>query len=204
MSSNYKFFNLKSIKLTFSLLTLYLPLTAQVKYEREYKIEESQFPAKALNYLEKTEIQKNNIKYYVEVDKDKKGFEAKFKNNGLRYSVEFNEAGILEDIEVKISKNKLPEVVSEKMEQQFDSIFKRFRILKIQKQFVNTSDQNPETLIKTALYNAEDELYCNYEIMVAARKDKKSFEDYEFLFDYKGKVLNIRKSIPPAYGYILY
>ena len=195
---------LKRIFILFLLLVAANYIQAQVKYEREFRVKESQFPQKALEYLQKNAIKKNKIKYYTEVDEENKSFEAKFKNEGFRYSVEFSENGILEDIEVEISKNKIPELISETIDRKFDSLFKRSRILKIQKQFLNTSKHNPDILIKKALYNTEDELYCNYEILVAARKDKKGFEDYEILFDYKGVILEIKKSIPPAYGYILY
>ena len=175
----------------------------QNKYEREYRIKKSQFPQKATDYLENGNFDKKKIKYYFESDSTTQSYEAKLKYQKRRYSLEFSKSGILEDIEIIIEDSFLPKAVGKTIAFKIDSIFKKYRILKIQLQYPNKTDANPLELLRKAK-SLDTNVVHNYEILVAARKSDQGYNDYEMLFNQLGRLLTIRKSVPPAYGYILY
>ena len=185
------------------LFFLTLIINGQIKYEREFHIKENDFPKKAIDYISASNFDTNKIKYYVEVDSTKKSFEAKFKHRGRRYSLEFDTKGNLEDIEVAVGNEKLGKATKKRIAQYLNSIYKRHRVLKIQLQY--TSKSVTDVLQLSALAKKTDTLVThNYELLVAARKKGEGFSDYELLFDQYGYLLSFRKSVPPAYGYILY
>ena len=92
---------LKKISVCFILVWM-LPFNAmaQNKYEREHRILKSQFPEKALGLITDKLVGAKRVRFYKEIDSAKISYEAKFKKDKLRYSVEFDTEGTLEDIEV--------------------------------------------------------------------------------------------------------
>ncbi|UZO79287.1 hypothetical protein NBT05_09920 [Aquimarina sp. ERC-38] len=178
-------------------------MNGQKKYEREYRIQKTEFPVSAIDYLKQNNFTTCKIKYYLESDSTNQSYEAKFKYKDHRYSVEFNTNGILEDIEVNVDLDWLDKSLQEQIATRLDSLFKKHRILKVQVQYPNTEVENT-TVIAKAAKTLDTSILHNYELLVAARKEDEGYSDYELLFDKKGNVLKIRKSVPPAYGYILY
>ena len=175
---------------------------SQAKKEREYRIQKEQFPDSAFALISQLEnIQR--IKYYFESDSTKTSYEAKFKKNGRRFSVEFDIEGTLEDVEAYISEKEMTAVARSSVHNFLEARFRRYRIIKIQRQYPYSADKNPLTIIQNAL-SEKTSNDTNFEILIAAREENKGFEDYEILFDHSGKFIQLRKSIPPAYGYILY
>ena len=73
--------------------------SSQDKQEREHRIRKSQFPEKALEFIQQQLLDAKRIKYYKEIDGAKRSYEVKFKKDRLKYSVEFDEDGNLEDVE---------------------------------------------------------------------------------------------------------
>lgn len=184
-------------------LNCHFKMNGQKKYEREYRIKADQFPDIAIQYIKKGDFNANKIKYYIESDSTRHSFEAKFKYKDRRYSIEFDQRGILEDIEIIVENDFLNKSLEEAINSRLDSMFKRYRVLKIQLQYPNTEAYNPSELLARAKL-LKTSVVHNYEILIAARKKNESYNDYELLFDQAGNVLKIRKSVPPAYGYILY
>ena len=79
-------------------LTLFLShffVFGQVKNEKEYKIDHSELPKGVETLLSPYTQDAKRIRYFLEIDGDKKSFEAKFKKGRLRYSVEFDESGVV-------------------------------------------------------------------------------------------------------------
>lgn len=175
--------------------------SAQNKYEREYRIKKSQFPEKALVLIEKKLKDARRIRFYKEIDSIKTSYEVKFKKDRLKYSVEFNEEGILEDVEIGIKSVDIPNDVFSRITQYLNSNFRKHRIRKLQQQYPK-GDENAKTTVKDAFQNLMLP-YIKYEIIVAGKKSK-SYARYEVLFSAEGQFEKIRKSLPSNYDHVLY
>ncbi|MDP5228765.1 MAG: hypothetical protein NWQ38_00100 [Cellulophaga sp.] len=177
-----------------------IAMQGQVKYEREYRIKKTQFPNKAISLLNENLGKVKRLKFYKEVDSTKISFEAKFKKNNVWYSIEFSEKGILEDVEITIPSDVIPNKTFDTITQFLQTNFTSFKIKKIQQQYVNNGDDGKT--LKDAFQNS-DLSTLNYEIICSGKKDA-SYEDFEILFDASGKFKYIRKSLPPNYDHVLY
>ena len=187
------------------LLVLFLLIgvaaSAQNKYEREYRIKKSQFPANALGYIEAKLQEARHVRFYKETDSTKVSYEAKFKKDRLKYSVEFSEKGILEDIEILIKPVDIPNDTFQRINQYLQDRFVKYRIQKIQQQYP-VGNKNVETTVKNAFQNLmlPD---IKYEIIVSGKKTK-GYAQFEIVFDAAGNFEKIRKSLPPNYDHVLY
>ena len=175
---------------------------AQDKYEREYRIRKSQFPEQAFTFLETYLKDAKRLRFYKELDSAKTSYEAKFKKDRLFYSIEFDEEGLLEDVEILIMEVDIPNSSYQAMQEYLKSNFKKFRIRKIQQQYPLSAFQTVENTLEKAFQNLIDPK-INYELIVAGKKDR-DFQDYEILFDSNGKFIRLRKSLPANYDHVLY
>lgn len=175
---------------------------AQYKYEREYRIRKVQFPEKALGYIQEKLTEAKRIRFYKETDSTKISYEAKFKKDRLWYSIEFDEQGGLEDIEIIIKPLDIPDEALGRIQEYLSQNFKKYRIRKIQQQYPFSEGEEPETTIKNAFQNLMLPS-INYELIVAGKKEK-NFEQFEALFDAEGSFRSMRKSLPPNYDHVLY
>lgn len=175
-------------------------ISAQVKYEREFRIKKSDFPSKAFELIESKLTNAKRIKYYKEIDSATTSFEAKFKKDRLWYSIEFSEDGNLEDIEITINAIDLPNDSYENIQLYLNSNFSSYKIRKIQQQYV------VENSVDATLKNAFQNLMIpsvNYELIVDGKKNK-SYQEFEILFNAEGNFVSSRKSLPPNYDHVLY
>lgn len=175
--------------------------SAQNKYEREYRIKKSQFPDKALGYIEDKLEDARNIRFYKETDSTKVSYEAKFKKNRLKYSVEFNEGGTLEDIEILIRPIDIPNDSYKAVNKYLQKEFIKYRIQKIHQQYP-IGDNSVETTVKNAFQNLILPS-LKYKLIVSGKKNK-GYEQFEVLFDAEGNFEKIRKSLPANYDHVLY
>lgn len=190
----YKIFALLLFCLTFL-------VQSQEKREQESRIDRTQFPSGALSLIETYLTNAKRIRFYQEVDNTKKSYEAKFKKGRLHYSVEFNEAGKLEDVEFIIQERDIPEDSWNAMMDYLGAEYPRFRIKKMQQQYP-LADREPKKMLHDAFQNLILP-YINYELVFSCKKDK-GFQTYEAQFDSEGTLIKIRKSIPPSYDHVLY
>ncbi|PKA97936.1 hypothetical protein B0O79_1616 [Flavobacteriaceae bacterium MAR_2009_75] len=173
----------------------------QNKYEREYRIKKSQFPKAALDYISDKIEDTRRVRFYKETDSTKISYEAKFKKDRLRYSVEFDEDGTLEDIEILIKEVDIPNDSYAQITKYLDAQFSKYRIRRMQQQYPVGEDD-----IETTIRNAFQNLMLpniNYEFIVSGKK-KNGYEQFEILFDSQGNFVNLRKSLPPNYDHVLY
>jgi len=179
-----------------------LAMQGQNKYEREYRIRKSQFPEKAHQFIAEQLSEARRIRFYRETDSSNISYEAKFKKDKLHYSVEFDEKGQLEDIEILINQIDIPSESFSNIRQYLDSSFHKYRIRRIQQQYVVTSGEKLETTLRNAFQNL---LLpgINYELMIAGKRAK-NYMDFEILFDSEGNFLSVRTSLPPNYDHVLY
>lgn len=190
----------------YALLSLCLLLsvqlgTAQNKYEREYRIKKSQFPEKALELISTKLENARRVRFYKETDSTKVSYEAKFKKDRLHYSVEFDEDGVLEDVEILIKSIDIPDDSYSLMTKYLEKKFNRYRIRRMQQQYPVGADP-----IETTLRNAFQNLMLptiKYELIVSGKGDS-GYEQFEILFNANGAFEKIRKSLPPNYDHVLY
>ena len=86
-----------NLLITYICLFFSLISHAQTKNEKEERINKEDFPNNALEVTDHIPAHAKRLRFYKETDGEKQSFEAKFKLNKLRYSVEFNTNGELEE-----------------------------------------------------------------------------------------------------------
>ncbi|CAM4113917.1 hypothetical protein [Zobellia nedashkovskayae] len=194
--------NLKSVSF-FILFTVFITGTAiaQIKDEREHRIRKSQFPENALLFIHQKLVNAKRIRFYKEIDGNKISYEAKFKKDRLKYSIEFNPEGRLEDIEIVIKSLDIPNDAYAKITTYLENNFKKYRVRKIQQQYLSDGIDVDKTL-KNAFQNLMLPS-IKYEFIIDGKNDK-GFEEFEILFDADGKFELIKKSLPPNYDHVLY
>ena len=185
---------------TFTLLFLSsLCLFSQTKDEREFRVEKENFPTNAQSVLKELPNSAKRLKLYKETDGEKVSYEAKFKFKKNRYSLEFDTNGVIEDIEMIVNKKSIP---IEIIEIHFKSNYIRFKIIKIQTQYINTDSKNDKDFMIGVL-NGYKGQKVNFEI-IAEVKTESNRNVMEFLFTENGKFLNSRILKPTSYEHIMY
>lgn len=186
------------------LLLLFLGLSgfSQIKSEREFRIKKSQFPPttleKALPYLDDV----RRLRFYKEIDAGRVSYEIKFKKDRLHYSVEYSDAGELEDIEVRIKPVDIPTESWEAMEGHLTGSFEKYKVRKIQQQYRRASFPSDSDTFQKAFQNLLlPEI--RYELMVHA-KTEDGYRDFEITYDARGNFIQKKKSLPPNYDHVLY
>lgn len=175
--------------------------SAQNKYERESRISKSVFPTNALETITPYLENAKKIRFYQEIDSVKQSFEVKLKKGKLRYSVEFDKNGTLEDIEFLIGENDIPDESWAKIEDYLNTNFQKIRVKRIQQQYpVGHADHS--VILKEAFQNLILD-YINYELVFSA-KINSGFQTYEALFNSTGALIKLRQSFSPKYDHLLY
>lgn len=153
-------------------------MIAQQKYEREVRIQATDVPADALNFVNNSPID-SKIKWYREIGLDTNSIEAKTKYNGQRYSIEFSENGVLEDIEVEIKARDLEQTTFDSLKKTIENAYGDFKLEKIQLQYTG----NPE-LLKTVFDTSTvpDAIIIKYELVISS-KESGTFKRFELLFN---------------------
>jgi len=176
----------------FILFFMLLAYTAQgqQKLERETTIKKELVPAQALQFIEGVK-DKKRLKWYFEENLEGASVEAKFKAEGSKYSIEFDTAGYIEDVEVVRKMRQMPVPVLKSICTTLDTIFTRHRIGKIQQQFTGSR----QALLQVAnRQQVPPEVVVRYEVVVKGKKDKAA-RLYEMTFNDTGKLLNTRQII---------
>jgi len=177
-------------------------LFSQKKQEREFRILASQFPVEAHKLIESELEDVKRLRFYKEIDGEKESYEAKFKKDRLWYSIEFNKIGVLEDVEITIKAIDVPEDTFDKITSYLNKSFTKYRIKKIQQQYVSKSPTTTKTTIKNAFQNLLLPT-INYEIMVGGKQES-GYLTYEILYNATGDFQKLRQSLPPNYDHVLY
>lgn len=147
------------------------------KYEREYRIKDEQVPAAALEFVEALNFDRK-IRWYAEEGASKRSIEAKTRLEKHRYSIEFDTAGYLEDVEVEVDWDQLPAAVLETICSQLTDDFDKFKIIKIQVQY--SGDTDALRGLTTAQFDA-GKVEVKYELIVKGVEAAK-VNWYEYLF----------------------
>ncbi|QYA25127.1 hypothetical protein G3I01_06240 [Gramella sp. MT6] len=171
------------------------------KIEKEEDIKRNNMPENAQKYLQDNIPEKSRkIRFYYETDGDKESYEAKFKFRKNRYSVEFNERGILEDIEVVIKKENLDRALRKKIDAYLEMENDRYRIEKIQAQYI-AGGNNTEELLPGGI--KKELTPDNYELIVATKNAGK-LKKFEMLFDAEANFKSEREILRNSYDYLIF
>lgn len=192
----------RSLLLLILVLFQFSMVNSQVKVEREHRIKKNQFPETAHDFIKEKLQDAKKLRFYKETDTAKISYQARFKKDKLYYSIEFDESGKLEDIEILIKEVDVPEDSWSNITKFLNEKFTEFKIRKIQQQYPITSDETA----KTTLYNAFQNLLIpslNYELLVRG-KIHEDRADYEILFGAEGDFIKMRESLPANYDHVLY
>jgi hypothetical protein len=163
---------------------------AQDKLEKESSIKPKEVPSKALLFIDSLNFI-TKVKWFEEEGLDKKSIEAKFKLNKVRYSIEFDSLGVIEDVEIEVNWESLESNWRDSISSQLKLDCSSHKIEKIQRQLTGSE--------KDLLYQLKtdgnfEHLKTKYEIIVKCSKQKK-VELFEYLFTDKGILVSTSKII---------
>ncbi|MDX5339245.1 MAG: hypothetical protein LPK25_09465 [Cyclobacteriaceae bacterium] len=188
--------------LLFSILLWWLtifPCLSQDKVEVEVRVRKEMVPQNAIeqvNYLFEKGIK--NLKWYQETTGDKISFEAKFKFDRQFYSVEFDTLGRLEDIEIEISIDQIPDESRKNLTAYLEGEFQECTIFKIQRQLTGEI----ESLKKYLERDSDKEVTIHYEIVLAGKAEE--WDAWELLADSQGRFISIQKVLLKRFDNLIF
>jgi len=182
--------NKKTYCLYFATVCMLATAVSQTKLEKEYRLKAEEVPREALQYVNSFNF-KNNVKWYFERNETASSIEAKTYTEEGKYSIEFSDNGSLEDIEIEMDFNAVPEVTRLVIQSYFKNNFKRHNIRKTQMQI--TGDPAD---IKSRLTSKSQPapIAINYEL-IAKGKDDEGVHLYELLFSENGELIRRAKIV---------
>ena len=181
---------IKSYLIAICLLFLYSSGFSQIKYEKELRLKERYVPQSAIQFVEGLGFEKK-IKWYKEIGINKSSIEAKTKSNRKKYSIEFNVAGELEDVEIEIKQKEIPQDVNQRISLELSNRYGKYKIQKIQIQYLGEESH----MIPFISENREkDYIQTNYEIVLKT-KVKGSFKQFEYLFSDEGAFIHFAEIV---------
>ena len=156
----------------------------------ERGIRASEFPPAAQDWLSETYTSVPRIHWYFEKSSDGVSYEAKLRHRGAWHSVEFSEDGTLQDIEIVVALNDLPETVQQGMASYFDTTYTKHHIRKIQQQLTG-----PPEAVRAAIRNEPAQAVTyRYEVEFYG-KDNQTKALWEGLFDDQGQLQARRRVV---------
>lgn len=160
------------------------------KFEKEYRLDPGEVPEKALTFMN-PEHRKVDIRWYFEENLYDNAVEVKFKRQGNWYSVEFDTAGSLEDIEIEFEFNSIGRQIRNKIRATLDTLFAKRKIRKVQWQYTGEIVSFDDFLAA----RSENKISpTGYELVVKGKRDK-VWQLYEIFFDAKGNRIRTSKII---------
>ncbi len=165
-----------------------------IKQEREESIAVDEFPQPALPFIKQLNVENKRVRYYRETDGDDYSYEAKFKNNRREYSIECYPNGNIQDVEITVRRRTIDDAIWNKIEDHFKAESKRFKVTKIQRQYVYSED---------ILQRIATGLNDNFEISVSFKSKRKIYRK-EYLISASGDIVKIRDVKRQEYDFILF
>jgi len=162
------------------------PALAQIKYEREYKLKPSDVPPKAKDFVDACKFSKR-VKWYKEESEAGNSVEAKVREAGKFFSIEFGTDGELQDVELDKELEVLDAGIVEGMNAELGKEFQKHRIQRLQIQWTGSA----KSMLSLIQHEQTDLPYIQkYELIVKAKKGKRNAL-YEILFDNKLQIERI-------------
>lgn len=174
-------------KLIVIMLCVTAGVSAQQKKEIEQRVNPDEVPQHAREWLDDAYENARRIRWYYEETSGEISYEAKLKWKKHVHSVEFDTTGVIQDIEITVEWQELPEMVQRNITAFMDSTYRKHTIQKIQVQWSGAPD-DLEDLIDE---DEREELTTRYEIEYYG-KNASHDELMEGLFDAEGRMLQER------------
>lgn len=175
---------LTSVMLVIGIVSMH----AQVKYEGEQKVNQSEVPPAAIDWLCSGFDNMKRLKWYEQFSTGQRSYEAKFKMEGYRYSVAFDTTGNILDIEILLKRAEMEQDALQAIGQHLDANYDRWRLRKIQLQYTGTQPAWDEFLNN----KYSDALQVKYEIEYYGKKDDSKLL-WEGWFDKTGEFISKRQ-----------
>ena len=141
-------------------------ISQEIKVEKEERVKDSAVPKKSIGWLDTVFPKDKKTKWFKESTSGKTSYEAKFKYLGQKYSVEFSESGVFEDIEFLVNWKSLDRTIQD----QLLSLLSEFDKIKIKKTQKNWTSPSHETL-KEAIQNTDpSSITERYELVLQGKK----------------------------------
>ncbi|MEL6593167.1 MAG: hypothetical protein AAFQ68_23920 [Bacteroidota bacterium] len=155
------------------------------KFERESRVKPVEVPASAQDFVKGCQFAQR-VRWYREESQSGLSYEAKVKSEQGRFSIEFDESGQLQDVELTQDWDQVPEKARLAIQSYLLKRFTRHRIQKIQLQWTG-----PEATLQALIrQEATNELYTQkYELVIRAQ-DQADTQWYEMLFSASGQLEN--------------
>lgn len=172
---------------------LFIPTHAfgQQKFEKEYRINAVEAPAAAQAFISKCAFD-GKVKWYREESQDGKTIEAKTKHRQERYSIEFDSAGALLDVEKTVRFKRLNPQTRKQLCTSLDRRFLKYKISKTQIQWTAPANDALTELIKTG--TSAKTYTRHYELVLKAKSDG-TWAVYELLLEENGAVVQELKVV---------
>lgn len=152
-------------------------VTAQVKYEKEYRLKPGSVPADAVNLVQSLGFS-GKIHWYAEEGIDVKTIEAKTLQGKKRYSIEFDTLGNFLDLEVDTGWDEVPPGTAKRILTYLDSVFTKHKTMKIQAHYNGPAEAIPLLLNK----GLSDFLHMvKYEMVIKGKTTHRP-KLYEYMF----------------------
>lgn len=149
-------------------------LLGQIKYEKEYDIEQKEVPRIALEFITKSGFEKH-VRWYREESQDGTTIEAKSKKNRHKYSIEFDTSGKLLDIEKTVKIKQLSPPIQSALREGLTKEFRKYKVIKIQEQWKGDQSELLESIQST---KASASTKINYELIIKGKiNDKKEYHE---------------------------
>jgi hypothetical protein len=164
---------------------------SQSKYEKEFRIKESDVPSRALSFVDSITFD-SKVKWYKEIGLDHITFEAKAISNKERHSIEFSENGIFQDVEIEVDVSKIPSDIYTKITGFLTLSHKKHKIEKVQIQY--TGERDSALMFLRENRNNSKGITISYEVIISTKMDG-NFVMMEYLFSAKGEYLQSKQII---------
>jgi len=192
MSPCFRYFILGS----FLLLNQGLFAQEAGKIEFEKRVSKAQFPEQIIHELATFIDDARRIRYFQEFDGTQYFWEVKMVYNRRQVSIEYRADMSLLDVEVLESWSKVGPSIREPLSRFFDQNYKRFKITRIQQQFLPQPGQDIEPFITAVIKGYLPPAHA-YELEAEVMGiETREFGFYEFLFDQNFHLIEKRKIIP--------
>lgn len=178
-------------KILFTLICLCTCFSFSQKVEKESRIDEDKVPLISLNYLKNSSVS-DKIKWYFEENELGNSYEAKFKLKRQKISIEFDIEGKFQDVEIEISKSKIPRKIQRRMFKYFGVYFTKHKVQKIQKQFKGDSYIILDQIRNLSIFDATPTFF---EVIVEGKNEDNELKAIEFLFDTSGNLISSKNVV---------
>lgn len=164
------------------LISFIRPGFGQIKYEKESRVKKAEVPEAAIRFVDAMQLS-SRIRWYKETGYNKTTYEAKTRYKGEKYSIEFSQDGVIEDVEVEIKPEDIHSDTYAEIVKHLSSEHDKYSIEKVQIQYSGNPDLIP-SFFRTG--ENKNGIVIHFEIVISARADG-SYTMFEYLFRETGE-----------------